>query len=95
MQTDVVRPPNVDDPMDGGGESPAAAARVVHCVRKSESNLLGVSRAFGDHDYKLNAKLSPSRQAVVCMPDIAARERTHDKDMYLILVCDRIWDVMC
>ncbi len=48
-----------------------------------------------NYDYKLNAELSPSRQAVVCTPDIAARERAHDKDMYLLLVCNRIWDVMC
>ena len=46
VRTNVVRPPDVDDPMDGGGESPAAATTVVHCMRKSESNILGVSRAF-------------------------------------------------
>ena len=94
VQTDVVRPTDVDDPMDGGGESPAAATTVVHRVRKSESNLLGVSRAFGDYDYKSNTELPPSRQAVVCTPDIAARERSYDEDMYLILACDGIWDVM-
>jgi hypothetical protein len=96
VQTNVVRPPNVDNPMDGGGEeSPVAATTVVHRMRKSESNLLGVSRAFGNYGYKLNAELSPSRQAVVCMPKIAARERAYNKDMYLILACDGIWDVMC
>ncbi len=36
VQTDVLRPPNVDDPMDGSGESPAAMTTVVHRVRKSE-----------------------------------------------------------
>ena len=94
VQTNVVCLPNVNNPMDGGGESPAAATTVVHHVRKSESNLLGVSRAFGDYDYKLNAELSPSRQAVICTPDIAVRERAHNKDMYLILACAGTWDVM-
>ena len=55
-----LRPPDVDNPMDGGGESPVAVMTVVHRMRKVESNLLGVSCAFGDYDYKLNAKLLPS-----------------------------------
>ena len=42
VQTNVVWPPNVNDPMESGGESPAAATTVVHRVRKSKSNLLGV-----------------------------------------------------
>ncbi len=46
--------------MDGGGESPVAVMTVVHRMRKAESNLLGVSCAFGDYDYKLNAELLPS-----------------------------------
>ena len=87
VQTDVVRPSD-------GGESAAAATTVVHRLRKSDTNLLGVSRAFGDYDYKSNAELPPSGQAVVCTPDIALRERADDEDMYLILACDGIWDVM-
>jgi serine/threonine protein phosphatase PrpC len=79
---------------DSGRGSNAAATAVVHQVRKSDSNLLGVSCAFGDVVYKLNAELSPSRQAVVCTPDVAVRERANNEDMYLILGCDGIWDVM-
>ena len=95
VQTDIMRLPDVNDPMDGGGESPTTATTVNHGVRKPESILLGVSRAFGDYNYKLNAELSPSQQAVVCTPNIAARERAHNEDMYLILECNGIWDVMC
>jgi serine/threonine protein phosphatase PrpC len=29
-----------------------------------------------------------------CTPDIIVRERAEDEDMYLILACDGIWDVM-
>ena len=29
-----------------------------------------------------------------CTPDIVVRERAEDEDMYLILACDGIWDVM-
>ena len=53
-----------------GGESAAAATMVVHRLRKSDTNLLGVSRAFGYYDYKSNAELPPSGQAMVCTPEI-------------------------
>ena len=59
-----------------------------------DTNFLSVSRAFGDYNYKSNAELPPSGQAVVCTPDIAVRERADHEDIYLILSCDRIWDVM-
>ncbi len=40
----------------------------------SRTSLLGVSRAFGDYDYKSNAELPPSGQAMVCTPKIFVRE---------------------
>jgi serine/threonine protein phosphatase PrpC len=55
--------------------------------------MLGVARAFGDYDYKSNEDLSPARQAVVCTPDIVVRDRDSE-DMFLILACDGVWDVM-
>ena len=79
VQTDRV-PPDPDDP---NGE-----LTTVHRVKKSENELLGVSRAFGDYDYKSNDKLSASRQAVVCTPEFVMRERKEGEDMFLVLVCD-------
>ncbi|KAL7504197.1 hypothetical protein ACHAXN_001891 [Cyclotella atomus] len=66
----------------------------IHKVKRSDTDLLAVARAFGDFDYKSNENLSPSRQAVVCTPEIVVRERNLDEDMYLILACDGVWDVM-
>lgn len=66
----------------------------IHKVKKSEKELLATSRAFGDFDFKSNENLTPSRQAVICTPEIVVRERKSDEDMYLILACDGIWDVM-
>jgi len=85
VQTDVV-PPDENDP---GGEY-----TTVHRVKKSDREMLGVSRAFGDFDYKSNDELSASRQAVVCTPDIMVMGRSDGEDMYLVLACDGIWDVM-
>ena len=81
VKTDYV-PPNDDNE---NGEVVA-----IHRVKKSDSELLGVSRAFGDNDYKSNKDLPPSDQAVTCTPDIVVRERSDDEDMYLILACDGV-----
>ncbi len=79
---------------DSGRGSTADAVAVVHRVRKLDSNLLGVSRAFGDFDYKSNTGLPQSRQAVVCTPNVAVWEHAYNEDLYLILACNEIWDVM-
>ena len=71
-----------------------AGPTTIHKVKKSDNEVLAVARAFGDFDYKSNENLSPSRQAVICTPEITVRERKFDEDMYLILACDGIWDVM-
>ena len=63
VQTDVV--PTSDDADSEDVSGVPAASTVVHRVRKSDSNLLGLSLAFDDHDYKSNAALSTSRQAVM------------------------------
>jgi hypothetical protein len=55
---------------DSGGRSNAAVMAIVHRVRKSDSHLLGMSRAFGNFDYKLNAELPPSWQVVACIPNM-------------------------
>ena len=63
-------------------------------MKKSENELLGVSRAFGDYDYKSNDKLSASRQAVVCTPELVMRERKEGEGMFLVLACDGMWDIV-
>ena len=50
VQTNIMWPPDVKNPMDGCRESPVPATTVVHHMTKSESNLLSVSCAFGDYD---------------------------------------------
>ena len=42
------------------------------------TELLGVARASGDYDYQSNKELLASRQAVVCTPEVVARERDAD-----------------
>lgn len=61
-------------------------------VAKSDSDMLAVSRAFGDFEYKGNTTLGPEEQAVVCLPEVLVHERCAS-DQYLVLACDGIWDV--
>ncbi|KAL7475577.1 hypothetical protein ACHAW6_001504, partial [Cyclotella cf. meneghiniana] len=75
-------------------EDDTAGPAVIYKIKKSDNDVLGVSRAFGDFDYKSNDALSSSRQAVICTPETVVRERHNNEDMYLVLACDGIWDVM-
>lgn len=54
---------------------------------------LAVSRALGDFMYKNNPKMSPELQKVSPLPDITIRRRD-EKDQFLIIACDGVWDVM-
>ena len=65
----------------------------IHKVAKNDTDELAVSRAFGDFDYKANATLSDSEQAVIPLPGVTVRTRSED-DRYLVLACDGIWDVV-
>merc|ERR1719326_1889403 len=55
---------------------------------------LAVSRAFGDYSYKQRSDLKAEEQQVSAEPDIKVVARTNDKDSFLLLCCDGIWDVM-
>lgn len=61
-------------------------------IKKSENNMVAMSRAFGDFDYK-DERLPPENRAIVCIPEITVHTRTND-DRFLILACDGVYDVM-
>ena len=66
----------------------------IHKVVKDAKNQLAVSRAFGDFDYKANNTLSELEQAVIPLADVTVHTRCPDSDLYMVLACDGIWDVM-
>jgi len=61
-------------------------------IVKSENDMMAVSRAFGDFEYKANTTLGPEEQAVICLPEVRVYPRS-DADQYLIVACDGIWDI--
>ena len=54
---------------------------------------LAVSRALGDYEYKNVEGKSQCEQLVSPEPELYVEKRT-DKDEFLVLACDGIWDVM-
>jgi len=63
-------------------------------IQKGAREKIAVSRAFGDFDYKNNEDLKANEQAIVCDPEITVHKREYSRDMYLVLACDGVWDVM-
>lgn len=55
---------------------------------------LAVSRALGDYGYKCTDGMPTSKQMVSPEPDILIQPRDANKDLFIILACDGVWDVM-
>jgi len=55
---------------------------------------LSVGRAFGDYLYKGNEKLGQVEQAVVSLPVTTIVKRDSEKDRFIIVACDGIWDCL-
>lgn len=54
---------------------------------------LNLSRAIGDHGYKLNKKLPPEEQMISALPDIKSIT-IGPEDEFMVLACDGIWNFM-
>ncbi|KAI9338697.1 phosphatase 2C-like domain-containing protein [Zopfochytrium polystomum] len=55
---------------------------------------LALSRAIGDFEFKQNSTLPPEQQVVTVNPDIEERQLDLEKDEFIVLACDGIWDCM-
>lgn len=55
---------------------------------------LAVSRAFGDFIYKQRPDLGQGDQKVSPTPQVDPLKRVHAEDLFLLLACDGVWDVM-
>merc|ERR1711976_600190 len=55
---------------------------------------LAVSRALGDFEYKNVEGKGPTEQLVSPEPEFYMKRRESDKDEFLVLACDGVWDVM-
>ena len=55
---------------------------------------LNVSRAFGDHQYKQNKKVLEDEQMIIACPDIKVKRINYERDQFIVLACDGIWNSM-
>lgn len=55
---------------------------------------LNLSRALGDHSYKKNTELPAEEQMISALPDIKTASLDLEKDEFMILACDGIWNSM-
>ncbi|KAL3801304.1 hypothetical protein ACHAWO_000988 [Cyclotella atomus] len=53
---------------------------------------LAVSRSFGDFSYKSKVFRGPKLQEVTVDPDIIVHPREYEKDEFIVLACDGVWD---
>ena len=53
-----------------------------------------MSRSFGDYHFKKQTIFNQIEQIVIAKPDIYVYERLNEKDEFLILASDGIWDVI-
>lgn len=54
---------------------------------------LNLSRAIGDHGYKMNKELSAEEQMISAQPDLK-RHTLEPEDEFMVLACDGIWNYM-
>lgn len=53
---------------------------------------LAVSRSFGDFSYKTYGECDAVSQRVTADPDIIVHTRDYEKDEFIVLACDGVWD---
>jgi protein phosphatase 1B len=53
---------------------------------------LAMSRSLGDYHFKSDSKFNQIEQILIAKPDIYVHERLNEKDEFLILATDGIWD---
>lgn len=79
---------------DHKATDPAEAKRVIEAggtiFNERVNGMLAISRAFGDHQLKMPAL---PNDVVSNVPDITSTELT-EQDMFVIVACDGLWDVV-
>ncbi|XP_045785781.1 probable protein phosphatase 2C 11 [Maniola jurtina] len=55
---------------------------------------LNLSRAIGDHSYKQNKDLDAKEQMITALPDVNILTIEPEKDQFMVLACDGIWNFM-
>jgi protein phosphatase 1B len=69
--------------------------RIEYFIHQSNrTRTLAMSRSFGDYHFKKQTIFNQIEQIVIAKPDIYVYERLNEKDEFLVLASDGIWDVI-
>lgn len=80
-------------PMNEGEKARICAAGGYVDVGRVNGNL-ALSRGIGDFVFKKNADLPAEEQIVTCYPDVLQHTINYERDEFIILACDGIWDCL-
>lgn len=86
--------PLSEDTKPESAEETARIERAGGVVCRGRINSqINVSRAFGDHLYKLNPTLKITEQMIIPLPEVVVMPRSPN-DQFLVLMCDGIWNTL-
>jgi len=74
-------------------ESAGGFVTDMHGQHRVNGNL-NLSRAIGDLKYKSIKELPAAEQIITAEPDLIRESRDKEKDEFLVLACDGVWDCM-
>ena len=78
--------------------SPTELARIEKAggfvANRRVNGVLALSRAIGDFSFKCNTRVPWEEQAVTSAPDVKSLTIDKDRDEFVVIACDGIWDVM-
>lgn len=80
-------------PYNDGEKARICAAGGYVDVGRVNGNL-ALSRGIGDFSFKTNPELPAEEQIVTCYPEVIAHNIDYEKDEFVILACDGIWDCL-
>jgi len=84
--------------LDHVPSNPEEVSRIENAGGYVESDrvngILAVSRAIGDHRFKNNEDLPAEMQMVTAKPDVRVFDRDHEKDQFIIIASDGVFNVM-
>ncbi|OTF82971.1 Protein phosphatase 2C-like protein [Euroglyphus maynei] len=54
---------------------------------------IDITRAFGDHNFKLNKQINRKQQMIIAWPHTTV-EKINEDDRFIVLICDGIWNAI-
>ncbi|KAH9398369.1 PREDICTED: probable protein phosphatase CG10417 [Rhagoletis zephyria] len=87
-------PLSIDNKPDDANECARIMKAGGEVVHGRINKLINVSRAFGDHMFKMVPNMSTIEQMIIPLPDVIIEPYIESTDSFMVLMCDGIWNSM-